>query len=620
MKRLKFFQSINTKIVFVIVLLLVFALQFIGANFITRIEQHLVTNFQEDRQVQMEFMKSSVRSYLEMEADPSPQSQVDPQEEINNLLTDFSGVGIIEIQVISPNSIVLGTSDNTQQDIIGQLSNDSGARQVLVQGQQVTSQVVDSSTGDRRYKIAEPVRSQGENSNIIGIVTMESNIETVYQQVEEITWVFLQSSFIAILLSLFLANILSRALTKPIEEMQIQTKKIAGGDYSGSLKVYGEDELGELASLINDLSDDVSDAQQSIEAERSRLDSVLTNMTDGVIATDRRGNILIINSMAETMLDVESEEVMGKDILSILDMDDDISLRNIIKGQNETLIDGANIEGPTVLRSSFSLIQRESGFISGLVCVLHDVTEQERIEEERKQFVSNVSHELRTPLTSMRSYIEALTDGAWKDPELAPRFLEVTQGETDRMIRMIQDLLHLSRIDTGRSELEIEIVDIREMFDYVLERFEMLLKSEEYENSDYEIKKDLVNDPIFVEIDPDRFMQVLDNIMNNAIKYSPDGSVIKASIGLSGDNALIEISDQGMGIPEKDLGKIFSRFYRVDKARSRAMGGSGLGLAISKEVVEQHGGHIWAESAEGAGTTFYISIPSVPFNEEDEWV
>jgi len=619
MKRLKFFQSINTKIVFVIVLLLVFALQFIGANFITRIEQHLVTNFQEDRQVQMEFLKSSVRSYLELTAESNPETEGNPQEEINSLLTDFSGAGIVEIQVINPNFIVLGTSDNTQQDVIGQLSNDSGARQALLQGQQVTSQVIDSSTGDRRYKIAEPVRTQGGNSNIIGVVTMESNIETVYQQVEEITWVFLQSSFIAILLSLFLANIVSRALTTPIKEMQIQTKKIAGGDYSGSLKVYGEDELGQLSSLINDLSDDVSDAQQSIESERRRLDSVLTNMTDGVIATDRRGNILIVNSMAETMLDVKSEEVTGKGILTILDVDDDIKLRNIIEGQNEMLISGADIEGPTVLRTSFSLIQRESGFITGVVCVLHDVTEQERVEEERKQFVSNVSHELRTPLTSMRSYIEALTDGAWKDPELAPRFLEVTQGETDRMIRMIQDLLHLSRIDTGRSELELEVVDIREMFDYVLDRFEMLLGSEEYENNHYAIERDLINESIFAEIDPDRFMQVLDNIMNNAIKYSPEGGVIKASIELNNDNALIAVSDQGMGIPKKDLGRIFSRFYRVDKARSRAMGGSGLGLAISKEVVEQHGGHIWAESTEGVGTTFYISVPYVPFEEEDEW-
>lgn len=620
MKRLQFFHSINTKIVFVIVMLLVFALQFIGANFITQIEQHLVTNFQEDRQVQMEFLQNSVRPYLELTMDPNPESEIDPQQEINNQLSDFSGAGITEIQVISPNFIILGTSDNTQQGVIGQLSNDSDARQTLLQGQQVTSQVIDPSTGDRRYKIAEPIRAQGENSNIIGIVTMESNIETVYQQVEEITWVFLQSSFIAILLSLFLANIVSRALTTPIKKMQTQTKKIADGDYSGSLKVYGEDELGQLASLINDLSDDVSDAQESIESERRRLDSVLTNMTDGVIATDRRGHIVITNNMAEIMLDVKPEEVIGKNILKILDVDEELSLRNILENQNDMLIDGANIEEPTVLRASFSMIQRESGFISGLVCVLHDVTEQERIEEERKQFVSNVSHELRTPLTSMRSYIEALMDGAWEDPELAPRFLEVTQGETDRMIRMIQDLLHLSRIDTGRSALELEVVDVREMFDYILDRFDMLLKSEEYENSNYSIERELINEPVFAEVDPDRFMQVLDNIMNNALKYSPDGGVIQASIESNDETALIAISDEGMGIPKKDLGRIFSRFYRVDKARSRAMGGSGLGLAISKEVVEQHGGHIWAESTEGAGTTFYISIPCVPFEEEDIWI
>ena len=250
--------------------------------------------------------------------------------------------------------------------------------------------------------------------------------------------------------------------------------------------------------------------------------------------------------------------------------------------------------------------------------MIRDVTEEERIEEERKQFVTNVSHELRTPLTSMRSYIEALIDGAWKDEELAPRFLDVAQSETDRMIRMMQDLLHLSRIDSGRSELTKELIDITALFTQVLNRFDMLLDSEDYRNNNYSIERDLIDEAIFVDIDPDRMVQVLDNVMNNAIKYSPDGGVISAKMIVTADEVKIMITDEGLGIPEEDLGDIFKRFYRVDRARSRAMGGSGLGLAISREVVEQHGGKIWAESVERKGTTFNITLPYIPF-EEEEW-
>jgi len=617
-KKIRFHQSINTKIVFVIVLLLVFALQLIGANFITQIERQLVVNFQEDRQVQMSFLESTLMPYLEAEAN-GEESEVDAAQEINSLIADFSGNGITELQVVNEDLVVIGNSDSTQQSVIGQLSGDQDLRQAQLTEVTVPRQVIDPLTGDRRWKIVEPMFSTIQEGQFIGAILMESNIEAVYAQVSQITLIFLQSSGVAIILSLFLANMVSRALTKPIKEMQIQTRQIADGDYSGTLKVYGEDELGQLASLINDLSDDVAEAQESIDAERRRLDSVLTHMTDGVIATDRRGKIIIINEMAQSMMGIDQDDALGQNLLSILKVDEDVTLRTILEKQDDMMLNGQEDGVPIVIRASFSLIQRESGFISGIVCVLHDVTEQERIDEERKQFVSNVSHELRTPLTSMRSYIEALADGAWEDPELAPRFLEVTQKETDRMIRMIQDLLHLSRIDAGKSILDLEIVNMTEMVDHVLNRFEMLIHSTEYEGKNYQIKKELLKEAVFVEVDPDRLLQVMDNIMNNAIKYSPDGGTITGRMQIRQQDVLVSITDEGMGIPQADLPKIFSRFYRVDRARSRAMGGSGLGLAISKEVIEQHGGKIWAESREGKGTTFNVLLPYVPFDEEDEW-
>lgn len=618
---IRFYKSINTKLIFVIVMLIVFVLQFIGANFITQIEQELVTSFQQARQQEIAYLKNTSRQYLEQINNPDNEGENNAAEEINNLVTDFSSNSITDIKIYSPQFIILGISDNTLQRMVGQITNDNDVRHAYLQGQQVTRQIIDSQTEDRQYKIVEPVYAGDNDSTIVGLISLESNIESVYNQVDDISLVFIRSSIVAIIASLILAHLISRAITKPIKEMQTQTKQIADGDYSGSLVVHGEDELGQLAKLINDLSDDVSEAQEWIESERRRLHSVLTHMTDGVVATDRRGLITTINDMAQSMLNCTQEDVLGKKLTTVLDLEDNFRMREIITQEREIAVEESALGESLILRASFSVIQRESGFISGYVCVLHDITEQKRIDEERKQFVSNVSHELRTPLTSLRSYIEALSDGAWKDPELAPRFLEVTQGETDRMIRMVQDLLHLSRIDSGKSDLELEIIDVKELFEHVLRRFDMLVNSNEYDQKIYSIESQIMIDSQFIEADSDRFIQVLDNLLNNAIKYSPDGGIITGKLRLNGqgDRVILSIADEGMGIPKSDLQKVFSRFYRVDRARSRAMGGSGLGLAISKEVIEQHGGKIWARSVEQVGTTFYISMPIVTFDGEDEW-
>ncbi len=618
MKKIRFYQTINAKIVFIIAMVIVFALQLIGANFITQTERQLVDNFTENQQLQMNFMENSLLPYLEMYENPEEAPEdVDPMEEIDTLISDFSGTAITGIVVVDSDFVVLGSNDNTQQIAVGQLLNNDDIRAAVLQGNSNTRQVINSATNARRWRMIEPVFSSEGTQSVIGAIMMESNIESIYEQITDITLIFLRASFIAIILSAILANIVSKALTEPIREMQTKAKAIAEGDYSGEVTVYGRDELGLLAENINELSEEVESGQQRIEAERRRLDSVLSNMSEGVIATNRRGEIDVVNNMARIMLDQSTEDLVDQNILFVLDIEKTHNLRDLVERKEDVLIGFDTDEYPTILRASFSLIQSESGYISGVVCVLRDVTEEEQIEEERKQFVSNVSHELRTPLTSMRSYIEALIDGAWKDEELAPRFLDVAQSETDRMIRMIQDLLHLSRIDSGKSELNKELIDLTALFMQVLNRFEVLLDSEEYRDNNYTLDSQLLTEAVFVDIDPDRIIQVFDNVLNNAIKYSPDGGTIKSTMSLSNDQVIISIQDEGMGIPKDDLEHIFDRFYRVDRARSRAMGGTGLGLAISREVVEQHGGRIWAESVERKGTTFYIALPYIPFEEED---
>lgn len=619
MKKIRFYQTINAKIVFIIAMVIIFALQLIGANFITQTERQLVSNFQESQQLQINFLENSFAPYLEMIEDPSEISEdVDPQEEINTLISDFSGTGITSIIVVDAGFVVVGNSDTTQQVEVGQLLNDEDVRSTVLQGTSISRQIINPQLNARRWRMVEPVYSTGESQVVIGAIVMESNIETVYEQITDITLIFLRASLIAIILSSILAHMVSKALTEPIKEMQAKAKAIGEGDYSGEITIYGTDEIGLLAKNINELSDEVETGQRRIEAERQRLDSVLSNMSEGVIATNRRGELDIANNMASEMLHLSRSDLAGKNILTLLGLEEDYNLRDLVDRKEDIMIPIESQEELTILRASFSMIQADSGYISGIVCVLRDVTEEERIEEDRKEFVSNVSHELRTPLTSMRSYIETLIDGAWKDPDLAPRFLDVAQSETDRMIRMIQDLLHLSRIDSGKSELQKELIDLTALFTNVLTRFDMLLESEEYRNNNYTIKRNLLDEAIFVDIDPDRIVQVLDNVMNNAIKYSPEGGTITCTMAIEDSQVIITIKDEGIGIPAEDLDHIFDRFYRVDRARSRAMGGTGLGLAISREVIEQHDGKIWAESTEQDGTTFYIALPYIPY-EEEEW-
>lgn len=618
----RLFQSINTKIVFVIVMIIVFALELIGANFITQIERSLIGNFQSDRQMQMNFLENNLASYMEhhhiLDTAESSEKRT-PQEEINALVTDFSGTAITNVYVVDSDFVILGISDNTQQSAIGQISNNEDVRQAIVQGQSNAKQVIDPKANARRWKLIEPVYSPSDPSVVLGAIVMESNIESVYEQISDITTVFLTSSLIAIILSLILANLVARALTDPIREMQVQAKRIAEGDYSGEVTIYSQDELGILGHLINELSQEVETAQSTIDAERRRLDSVLSNMTDGVIATNRRGEIVIINNAALKMLHKSADDLIGQDIIETLEIDGIDQLSDVFEKERDYLLRVKGYRDDRILRTSFALLQGDSGMVSGTVAMLHDVTEEQKIEEERKEFVSNVSHELRTPLTSMRSYIEALIDGAWQDEELAPRFLDVAQSETDRMIRMIQDLLHLSRIDSGKSTLDLEILDLNGLIFQIIQRFEILLNSEEYADKNYQIKSNIPDEPIFVEADQDRMTQVIDNVMNNAIKYSPEGGTIFLALQLRSDQVVLTITDQGMGIPKEDLEKIFQRFYRVDRARSRAMGGTGLGLAISKEVMAQHGGDIWAKSQLNVGTEFSIALPYIPL-EEDEWL
>ncbi len=396
---------------------------------------------------------------------------------------------------------------------------------------------------------------------------------------------------------------------KNIRKLTKRVKSLMAGNYNEKLRIKGDSELLELANSLNDLSDVFRLTHENLIQEKNRLSSVLSYMSDGVIATNRLGQITMINSTAQRLLNLDRETATQMSILDILDGENPYTYSELLSKTPEIHLSrrDANDEFVT-LRVNFALIRKESGFISGLVAVLHDATEQEKEERERRLFVSNVSHELRTPLTSVKSYLEALDDGALNE-EIAPNFIKVSLDETNRMMRMISDLLALSRIDNKSTQLNVEMTNFTAFMTYILNRFGQIKSQETNPGKSYEIIRDYPVNSIWVEIDTDKMTQVIDNILNNAIKYSPDGGKITVSMKTTDTQLIVSISDQGLGIPKKDLPLIFDRFYRVDKARSRAQGGTGLGLSIAKEIVKQHNGFIWAKSEYGKGSTFTIVLP-----------
>ncbi|EMG34729.1 cell wall metabolism sensor histidine kinase VicK [Streptococcus oralis] len=431
--------------------------------------------------------------------------------------------------------------------------------------------------------------------------------------IEDIRQTILTSDFIFILILLGFILVVTLLLLENrrdnirLKEINQKVKDLIAGDYSQVLDLQGSTEITNITNNLNDLSEVIRLTQENLEQESKRLHSILSYMTDGVLATNRRGQIIMINDMAKKQLGVQKEEVLNKSILELLKIEDEYELRDLITQIPELTIDSQDANGEYLsLRVRFALVRRESGFISGLVAVLHDTTEQEKEERERRLFVSNVSHELRTPLTSVKSYLEALDEGALYDP-VAPDFIKVSLDETNRMMRMVTDLLHLSRIDNATTKLDIELINFTAFITFILNRFDKMRNQDEEKK--YELVRDYPITSVWIEIDTDKMTQVIDNILNNAIKYSPDGGKITVSMKTTDDQMILSISDQGLGIPKQDLPRIFDRFYRVDRARSRAQGGTGLGLAIAKEIIKQHNGFIWAKSEYGKGSTFTIVLP-----------
>lgn len=424
----------------------------------------------------------------------------------------------------------------------------------------------------------------------------------------EFSQVIVSGMIIAVAVTIAIGILLSRTITKPIVDIIHKAENITSGDFGQMLEVKSDDEIGKLTRTFNYMESQLRNMLLELSNEKNKFEMIINYMTDGIIAFNRDGFIIHINSAALSVLEMEQCSLTFSGIMERLGLNYDLS--ELLKNKNIADI-SENIQiKDKFFRVQFAYFTDKENYVEGLITVLQDYTEEQKLDNMRKEFVANVSHELKTPLTSIKSYAETLLDGALEDEETARNFLQVIYSESNRMDRLVKDLLLLSKHDSG-IKLNLTRISPINLINSVLARMRMSAKEKNQQLSLVVLEK-----APDVNGDEDRLEQLLFNIIGNALKYTPENGVITVYVGKSDTNAYIKVVDTGIGIPEKDLERIFERFYRVDKARSRQMGGTGLGLSIASEIAKAHGGTIKAESQPNKGTTITIFLPGIVDEEE----
>ena len=622
----RYFSSIRVKFVIVYVLVNIISLQLIGLFFTTQLRTTNINTFEQNIMEQEKILNYHIREELDKDKSNSltesnnDTKSTDTKSSITKLVSEFNIQKLLLVSVIDKDSkIVASSSKNGNDDYLSKRSFDPQVSQVLKTGESAKKIQTNPDTNRRVWLYVSPIKKDNE---VVGVVSLMADIESVYQDLVGITKIFTVGTILSILITTIIGFVASKTVTSSIEKMSAQVKTMASGNYGTVVGINTNDEIGDLAKVFNQISKRIKEEQDVTETERRRLATIIESMMDGIITTDTNGKVILINTSAGDMIDApENEILIGKDALKLLNISEYESIGEIIEAEDSLLVNASEDDEGLLLRAEFSKILKEenedlsqvSTELEGYIIVLYDVTDQERQERERREFVSTVSHELRTPLTTMNSYIEALEEGVINDKELAPQFIDTIHKETTRMIRMVNELMQLGKMDIKEEHYDKEFIDINKLIEQISDRFELTHPEKNF-------IKYIPKTPIFVEGDQDKLTQVFDNIMNNAVKYSPNGKNITVRVrqNYNHNRVSISIKDEGVGIPLVHIDKIFNRFYRVDKSRQRSMGGTGLGLALAKNIVEAHKGRIWAQSREGYGSIIFVTLPCEKI--EDEWL
>ncbi|TBL77441.1 cell wall metabolism sensor histidine kinase WalK [Paenibacillus thalictri] len=603
MQKIRLFQSVQAKLIIIYVLLILIAMQLIGVYFIRTLESYFKNDFLDSRTKQAYLLAEYIEPYMRGLQEGKANEDKKPSAGLNDVINNLFAISKAEIQVIDANGIVITTTQQNHQMIVGQKNTQTEVSRAL-QGIKDNPRMFIDMDNIRKVVITRPI---GSGAQVVGAVYIVASMEDIYNTMNSINKIFISGTLIALALTVGLGVILTHAITSPIKEITKQATAVAEGNFVQKVKIKGNDEIGQLGNTFNFMTAKLKEALSLNEEEKEKLASILANMNEGLLATDDQGQVIMINRRAKQMLLINEETALGKPLSESLGFsNEELNRLSSGEGQMVTLqVYNAEEDEEQSVKLSFTRIHSRGTGAGGTIVVLQDVTEQEKLELSRREFVANVSHELRTPLTTIKSYLEALEDGAIEEPQLAHKFVGVTRNETERMIRLVNDLLQLSRLDSKQVTISKEPTDVAEMLDEVVDRFSVQMLQRQID-----IRVEVDHALGVMMLDRDRIDQVLDNLVSNAVKYTGEGGSISLRAAVQ-DAKWVEVTvqDNGIGIPKKDLNRIFDRFYRVDKARSRSMGGTGLGLSIAREIVKAHGGTIMLESELNQGTKVVFTLP-----------
>lgn len=584
------FRSLHIKLVMILLLLVTSLMAVVGAFLMTSVTSFYIDDFY--AQMSETFGESNAAFVHTLRSEAA---QEDGMQRIQAMIETYSGT--LGIDGRNRNYYILDA--RTGAFLAG--SDESG--ETLEQTENILT-ARNGSVGDKSdiaanyMDVAIPI-SGGDNSFIIYI---RDNRSTVSSLNSELLLIILQALLVGLLVSVTLSFLLAKTIIDPIEKLTEGTERIAKGDFNETLNVESTDEIGILTTTFNDMASVLHKTLEAVENERNKLDTLFLHMTDGVVAYDGNGALIHCNPAAAALLGRKSEDCRYSELFETMcPFAHVVSLQRSDFVESELAVGDRSVE---VCLAPFSDEQR-----GGVLVVLHDVTEHRKTEERRKEFVANVSHELRTPLTNVRSYAETIREaGDELSRETENDFLDVVISETDRMTNIVRDLLTLSRLDSGRSEMNMARFPFGAAIDAVLRSIEL-----EAHRHHHELTRSYPDSLPIIIGDRGRLEQVMLNVLGNAVKYTPDGGHIHVTAGESstGDKVWMEVADDGIGIPEADRSRIFERFYRVDKARSRESGGTGLGLSIATEIVQRHNGTLSLVDREGPGTTVRLELPII---------
>jgi two-component system sensor histidine kinase VicK len=594
------FRSIQWKLVLIHILLILLAMEVVGAYLVQSLENYHIDSLSSSLDQKAQLVSNFIERYLY----PIPRKQ-----EIDYLILGElgrqTGPDIGYIVILDETASVLSSTDEVKFPKGSKFLTPEITQATF--GSASTDIREDPETKLRFMYKAYPVKS---GKKVVGIIYLISSMENIYRTLGDTKAILFVATLMALAITGFLGYALSKTITGPIQEVTKKAALMAQGDFDHKITVKSNDEIGKLTGMFNYLTTRLKMTMEEISDEKEKMEAILINMADGVVALNHKGEVIHINPAARQMLSL-NEELVDIDFADNIKSLFNIRIEEFLDEKAETNETLVNIDG-TILKSINAPLKR-GGKIVGMIFVLQDITRQHRLEDMRKEFVANVSHELRTPLTTIKSYTETLLDDALDQPELAHGFLAVVNNEADRMARLVNDLLELSRLDNRETHWDKRPLVASDLLKDVISKMAVGIRK-----NHKMLEIDIPQSNTMVFVDRDKIEQVFQNVLSNAMKYTPEGGKISVKMEEGDGSVIMTFSDTGVGIPAQDLPRIFERFYRVDKTRSRQLGGTGLGLSIAKEIVESHDGRIWIDSECGKGTQVSIMLPTIASTTESQ--